>query len=91
LNPWGKRGRGRLISTWKEEIRDSMQRRNFRDEECFHRELWEEKKYMFALKKNVSSQKNSFYNNNNNNNNNSIQLFIIIQFNSFIYVLANSK
>jgi hypothetical protein len=36
-NPQGKRRHGNI---WKDWIRDSMQRRNVKDEECFDRELW---------------------------------------------------
>jgi hypothetical protein len=50
-NPQGKRRRGRPVNIWNDGIRDSMQRRNLRDEECFDRELWK--------KKTVYSQKNS--------------------------------
>jgi hypothetical protein len=38
-NPQGKRWRGRPVNTWKDGIRESMQRRNLKDEECFDREL----------------------------------------------------
>jgi hypothetical protein len=34
-NPQGKMGRGRPINTWKDGIRNSMQRRNLKDDECF--------------------------------------------------------
>jgi hypothetical protein len=42
-NPQGKRRRGRPFNTWKDGIRDGMQRRNLKDEECFDRELWRKK------------------------------------------------
>jgi hypothetical protein len=38
-NPQGKRRRGRPVNTWKDGIRESMQRRNLKDEECFDREI----------------------------------------------------
>jgi hypothetical protein len=38
-NPRGKRRRGRPVSIWKNGIRDSTQRRNLKEEECFLREL----------------------------------------------------
>jgi hypothetical protein len=47
----------------KDEIRDSMERRN-------RSRALEGEKYVFGLKKTVHSQKTSFNNNNNNNNNN---------------------
>jgi hypothetical protein len=39
-NPQGKRRRGRPVNTWKDGIRDSMQRRNLKDEECFDLQIW---------------------------------------------------
>jgi hypothetical protein len=39
-NPQGKRRRGGPAVTWKDGFRDSTQRRNLKDEECFDRELW---------------------------------------------------
>jgi hypothetical protein len=42
-NPQGKRRRGRPVNTWKDGIRDSMQRGNLKDEECFDREIWKTK------------------------------------------------
>jgi hypothetical protein len=42
-NPQGKRRRGRAVNTWNDEIRDSMQRGNLKDEECFDRETWRTK------------------------------------------------
>jgi hypothetical protein len=42
-NPRGKRRRDRPVNTWKDVIRDSMQRRNLKDKECFDRELWRKK------------------------------------------------
>jgi hypothetical protein len=43
LNPQGKRRRGRPVNTWKNGIKDRMQRRNLKDEESFGRELWRKK------------------------------------------------
>jgi hypothetical protein len=40
-NPQGERRRSRPVNTWKDGIRDSTQRRNFKDKECFDQELWE--------------------------------------------------
>jgi hypothetical protein len=37
---------GRPVDTWKDGIRDSMQRRNLKDAEYFDRELWR-KQVMF--------------------------------------------
>jgi hypothetical protein len=34
-NPHGNRRRGGPVITWKDRIRDSTQRRNLKDEECF--------------------------------------------------------
>jgi hypothetical protein len=45
-NPQGKRRGGRPVNTWKDGIRDSMQRRNLKDEECFDRELWRKKLFL---------------------------------------------
>jgi hypothetical protein len=42
-NPQGKTRRDRPVNTWKDGIRDSMQRRNLKDEECSDRELWRKK------------------------------------------------
>jgi hypothetical protein len=42
-NPQGKRRRGRPVNTWKDGIRDSMQRRKLKDKECFDREIGERK------------------------------------------------
>jgi hypothetical protein len=42
-NPQGKMRRGRPVNTWKDGIRDSAQRRNLKDEDCFDRELWRKK------------------------------------------------
>jgi hypothetical protein len=42
-NLQGKRRCSRPVNTWKDGIRDSMQRRIFKDEECFDREFWREK------------------------------------------------
>jgi hypothetical protein len=36
-NPQRKRRRGRPVNTWKDGIRDSIRRRNLKDEECFDR------------------------------------------------------
>jgi hypothetical protein len=51
-NPQGKRRHGRPVSTWKNGIRGSMQRRNLKDDECFDCELWR-KKIVFGLRKTV--------------------------------------
>jgi hypothetical protein len=40
--------RGRPVSTWKDGIRDNMQRGNLKDEECFDRELWRKKNHPFG-------------------------------------------
>jgi hypothetical protein len=45
-NPQGKMRRGKPVSIWKDQIRDSVQRRNLKDEECFDRELWRKIKIM---------------------------------------------
>jgi hypothetical protein len=42
-NPQGKRRRGGPVNTRKDGIRDSIQRRNLKHEECFDRELWRKK------------------------------------------------
>jgi hypothetical protein len=42
-NPQGRRRRGRPVNTWKDRIRESMQRINLKDEECFDRDLWSKK------------------------------------------------
>jgi hypothetical protein len=42
-NPQQKMRRGRPVNTWKDGIRDSIQRGNLKDEECFYRELWRKK------------------------------------------------
>jgi hypothetical protein len=55
-NPQGKRRRGRPVNTWKDGIRDSMQRRNLKDEEYFDREIWRTK-IVFRLRKTVYSRK----------------------------------
>jgi hypothetical protein len=41
--PQGKRKRGRPINTWKDGIRESMKRRELKDEECMDRDLWRRK------------------------------------------------
>jgi hypothetical protein len=41
--PQGKRKRGRPINTWKSGIRESMKRRELKDEECMDRDLWRRK------------------------------------------------
>jgi hypothetical protein len=38
--PQGKRKRGRTINTLKDGIRESMKRRELKDEECMNRNLW---------------------------------------------------
>jgi hypothetical protein len=42
-NPHGKRRHDRPVNTWKNGTRDSMQRRNLKDEECLDCELWRKK------------------------------------------------
>jgi hypothetical protein len=42
-NPQEKRRRGRPVDTGKGGIRDSMQRRKGKDEECFDLEVWKKK------------------------------------------------
>jgi hypothetical protein len=42
MEPTGKRRLGRPVNTWKDGIRDCMQRKNLKDEEYFDRELWRE-------------------------------------------------
>jgi hypothetical protein len=42
-NPQGKRRGGRPVNTWKDGIRESMQRGTPKDEECFDLELWRKK------------------------------------------------
>jgi hypothetical protein len=37
--PQGKRKRGRPMNTWKDGIRESMKRRELKDEECMDRDL----------------------------------------------------
>jgi hypothetical protein len=58
-NPQGKRRDGRPVNTWKDGVRDSMQRGNLKDEECFDQEL-RRRKIVFGLRKTVYSQKNSY-------------------------------
>jgi hypothetical protein len=41
--PQGKRKRGRPFNTWKDGIRESMKRRELKDEECMDRDLWRRK------------------------------------------------
>jgi hypothetical protein len=43
-NSQGKRSRGRKVNTRKGGIKDSMQRRNLKDEEYFDGGLWRKKK-----------------------------------------------
>jgi hypothetical protein len=59
-NPQGKRRCGRPVSTWKDGITDSMQRRNLKGEECFDREIWRETIYVIGLRKTVYSHKHSY-------------------------------
>jgi hypothetical protein len=42
-NQRGKGGTADQYNTWKDGIKDSMQRRNLKDEEYFDRELWRKK------------------------------------------------
>jgi hypothetical protein len=46
-NPWEKRRHSRSVRTWKDRIRDIVQRKSLKDEECFDRELW--RKNMLCL------------------------------------------
>jgi hypothetical protein len=39
----GKRKRGRPVNTWKDGIRESMKRRELKNEECMDRDLWRRK------------------------------------------------
>jgi hypothetical protein len=41
--PQGKRKLGRPVKTWKDGIRESMKRRELKDEECMDRDLWRRK------------------------------------------------
>jgi hypothetical protein len=41
--PQGKRKRGTPVNTWKDGIRESMKRRELKDEECMDRDLWRRK------------------------------------------------
>jgi hypothetical protein len=41
--PQGKRKRGRPVNTGKDGIRESMKRRELKDEECMDRDLWRRK------------------------------------------------
>jgi hypothetical protein len=63
--PQGKSRRGRPANTWKDEIRESKQSRNLKDEKCLDRQLWRGKRYVLGLRKTVDSQKNIFNNNKN--------------------------
>jgi abortive infection bacteriophage resistance protein len=38
--PQGKSKRGRPVNTWKDEIRESMKRRELKDEEYKDQDLW---------------------------------------------------
>jgi hypothetical protein len=60
-NPQGKRMRGRPVNTWKDGIRDSMQRRNLKDEECFDRELWRKEIMSLGWGKLCTTEKFSWY------------------------------
>jgi hypothetical protein len=39
----GKRKRGRPVNTWTDGIRESVKRRELKDEECMDRDLWRRK------------------------------------------------
>jgi hypothetical protein len=56
-NPQGNGRRDRPVSTWKDEIRDRIQRRNLNDEECFDPVLSREKNHVFGLRKTVFPEK----------------------------------
>jgi hypothetical protein len=63
-NPQGEKDVGQTSQHMKGWDRDSMQRRNLMDEECFIRELWRKKKKdILDLRKTMYSLKNSFNNN----------------------------
>jgi hypothetical protein len=53
-NPQGERSRNRPISTWKDGIGDSVQRRNLKNEELRRKNI------VFGLRKAVRSQKISY-------------------------------
>jgi hypothetical protein len=57
-NPHGKRRCDRPVNTWKDGLRDSMQRRNLKDEMFQSRAL--EEKTVFGLRNTVYSHKNSY-------------------------------
>jgi hypothetical protein len=56
-NPQGKRRRGRLVSTWKDGIRKSLQKGNLKDGECFRLWALEEGNYVLGLRKTVFTGK----------------------------------
>jgi hypothetical protein len=39
----GKRKQGRPVNTWKDRIRESMKRRELKDEECMDQDIWRRK------------------------------------------------
>jgi hypothetical protein len=43
MEPTAELGSEKPIDTWKDGIRDSMQRRLLKDKECLDRKLWREK------------------------------------------------
>jgi hypothetical protein len=57
----GKRRRGRPVSTGKDGIRDSMQRGDLKDEECFDCELWRKKIMSLGWGKLYTYRKNSIF------------------------------
>jgi hypothetical protein len=58
-NPQEKRRHGRPVNTGKDGVKDSIQRRNLKDEECFDREQWT-KETVFGLRKTVYTQRTSY-------------------------------
>jgi hypothetical protein len=77
-NLQGKRRCDRPVNTWKDRIRDSMQRRNPKDVECFD---LEEKNYVFGLRKIVYLQNNYF-------NSSNISTMVV---NEPLYIVLNVK
>jgi hypothetical protein len=68
--PQVKRRGSRPVNMWKVGIRNSMHRRNIKNEDYFDKELWKKKKMCLWVEETVYSQRNSVNNNNNNNNDN---------------------
>jgi hypothetical protein len=55
-NPQGERRRSRPVKTWTDVIRDSTQRRNLKDEECFDQEV-KRKKLCLLVEENCIRRK----------------------------------